>query len=65
MTALAPFPRPCPPPHPPPLPARRVERDDDPQTSNAHWNHLCPASGCGTWVPNHRDRCTDHEETTT
>lgn len=30
---------------------------DDPQMNMSYWNHRCPCS-CGTWVPNHRVRCT-------
>lgn len=53
--------------HLPPMPGtyHRIADRTDPQLSNAFWNHTCPVTGCSTWVPNHRYRCTRHDRETT
>ena len=51
LTATPPRPR-TPPAHDP----------EDLQLSASYWNHRCPASECGHWLPRHLPACQHHRE---
>lgn len=45
---------------PPPRPLEPA----DPAMQVTYWNHPCPTTGCGTWVPNHLPVCAAHRKDT-